>query len=120
MALVSSDVSAQSGSSPDVAEVARPHADPQAVLTQLTRVLKPGGIVLLEDHSAQAGTGSDEAGRLHRIDEDYTVQDWQKHGLELVTRSDLLRRPDDKRELVSYTQPGLGKTDRFLLIFRKT
>ena len=97
-----------------------PKMDPQVVLTQLARVLKPGGIVLLEDHSAKPGTGSADAGKLHRIDEAYTVKDWEKHGFTLVTKSDLLRRPDDKRELVSYTSPGVGKTDRFVLIFRKT
>jgi predicted methyltransferase len=97
-----------------------PKMNPQTVLDQLARVLKPGGILLLEDHSAKAGTGSADAGRLHRIDETYTVQDWEKHGFKLVGKSDILRQPDDKRELVSYTRPGLGHTDRFLLIFRKT
>ena len=90
-----------------------------AVLDQLARVLKPGGILLLEDHSAKAGTGSADAGTLHRIDEAYTVQDFEKRGFKLIGKSDLLRRPDDERELVSYTSPGLGKTDRFLLVFRK-
>jgi hypothetical protein len=33
--------------------------------------------------------------------------------------NDLLRRPDDERTLVSYIPPGLGKTDRFVLVFRK-
>ena len=37
----------------------------------------------------------------------------------LVGKSDLLRKPEDKRETVSYTPPGLGHTDRFLLVFRK-
>jgi predicted methyltransferase len=89
------------------------------VLDQLTRVLKPGGIVLLEDHSAKAGTGSADAGTLHRIDEAYTVRDFEKRGFKLMGKSDLLRRPQDERTLVSYTSPGLGKTDRFVLVFRK-
>ena len=97
-----------------------PKMNPQTVLDQLARVLKPGGILLLEDHSAKAGTGSADAGTLHRIDEAYTVKDWEKRGFKLIAKSDILRRPDDKRELVSYTEPGLGKTDRFLLVFRKT
>lgn len=97
-----------------------PKMDPGAVLDQLARVLKPGGIVLIEDHSAKPGTGSADAGRLHRIDEAYTVKDFEKRGFKLVAKSDILRRPDDKRELVSYTPPGLGKTDRFLLVFHKT
>ena len=50
---------------------------------------------------------------------DAAVQHAGRSGFKLVGKSDLLRRPDDKRELVSYTPPGLGKTDRFLLVFRK-
>lgn len=97
-----------------------PKMNPQTVLDQLARVLKPGGLLLLEDHSAKAGTGSSDAGTLHRIDEAYTVQDWEKRGFKLIAQSDILRRPEDKRELVSYTKPGIGKTDRFLLVFRKS
>jgi predicted methyltransferase len=96
-----------------------PKMDAAVVLDQLTRVLKPGGLLLLEDHSAKPGTGSAAAGTLHRIDETYTVHDFEKRGFKVIARSDLLRRPDDKRELVSYTPPGLGKTDRFVLVFRK-
>ncbi len=96
-----------------------PRMNTSTVLDHLTRVLKPGGVLLIEDHSAKPGTGSADAGTLHRIDEAYTVQDFQKRGFELIGKSDILRRADDKRELVSYTPPGLGKTDRFLLVFRK-
>jgi predicted methyltransferase len=97
-----------------------PKMNPGLVLDQLTRVLKPGGLLLVEDHSAKSGTGNADAGTLHRIDEAYTVQDFEKRGFKLIGKSDILRRPDDKRELVSYTPPGLGKTDRFLLVFRKS
>jgi predicted methyltransferase len=96
-----------------------PKMDASVVLDQLTRVLKPGGIVLVEDHSAKPGTGSTVASSLHRIDEAYTVRDFEKRGFKLIRKSDLLRKPDHKRELVSYTPPGLGHTDRFLLVFRK-
>ncbi len=97
-----------------------PKMDAGAVLDQLARVVKPGGILLIEDHSAKPGTGNADAGTLHRIDEAYTVKDFEKRGFKLVGKSDLLRRPDDQRELVSYTPPGVGKTDRFLLVFHKT
>jgi predicted methyltransferase len=96
-----------------------PKMDPAVVLDQLTRVLKPGGLLLLEDHSAKPGTGSADAGTLHRIEEAYAVHDFERRGFKVIARSDLLRRPDDKRELVSWTPPGLGKTDRFVLVFRK-
>jgi predicted methyltransferase len=93
--------------------------DPDAVLTEIARVVKPGGVLLLVDHSAKSGTGSADAGTLHRIDEQYARRDFEKHGFELVGTSDVLRRPDDPRELISYKGEMVGKTDRFVLVFRR-
>jgi predicted methyltransferase len=93
--------------------------DPDAVLTEIARVVKPGGILLLVDHSAKAGTGSADAGTLHRIDEQYARGDFEKHGFELVSTSDVLRRPDDPRELITYKGEMVGKTDRFVMVFRR-
>lgn len=96
-----------------------PKIDVPATLDQLARALKPGGVLVLVDHSAKPGTGSADAGRLHRIDEAFARKDFESHGLELARESNVLRRPDDKRELLSYQGPGFGKTDRFVLVFRK-
>jgi predicted methyltransferase len=93
--------------------------DTSVVLDQLTRVLKPGGILLIVDHSAKVGTGSAAASSLHRIDEAYTREDFEKRGFELVGKSDVLRIPADRRDQISYKPPMLGKTDRFVLVFRK-
>jgi predicted methyltransferase len=89
------------------------------VLREVTRVLKTGGILVVEDHSAKPGTGSSAAGDLHRIDEAYTVAEFQKHGFKLIGKSDALRRPDDPRDQITYKGPMVGKTDRFVLVFRK-
>jgi predicted methyltransferase len=89
------------------------------VLDELARVLKPGGILLVVDHSAKPGTGRMDAQRLHRIDEAYARADFEKHGFEFVSQSDVLRRPDDKRDQISYKPPMLGKTDRFVLVFHR-
>jgi predicted methyltransferase len=97
-----------------------PKIDAGGVLDQLSRALKPGGVLLLIDHSAKAGHGKADAGELHRIEEAFAVQDFASHGFNVVAKSDLLRRPDDARDLISYKGPALGKTDRFVLVFRKT
>jgi predicted methyltransferase len=97
-----------------------PKVDVNAVLNQLSRALKPGGVLLLIDHSAKAGHGKADAGELHRIEEAFAVQDFAAHGFKVIAKSDLLRRPDDSRDLISYKGPALGKTDRFVLVFRKT
>jgi predicted methyltransferase len=97
-----------------------PKVDAGAVLDQLSRALKPRGILLLVDHSAKAGHGSADASELHRIDEAYAIKDFNARGFEVVAKSDLLRMPTDARDQVSYKGPMLGKTDRFVLVFRKT
>ena len=97
-----------------------PKVDVNAVLNQLSKALKPGGVLLLIDHSAKAGHGKADAGELHRIEEAFAVQDFTAHGFKVIAKSDLLRRPDDSRDLISYKGPALGKTDRFVLVFRKT
>jgi predicted methyltransferase len=97
-----------------------PKVDPGGVLDQLSRALKAGGVLLLIDHSAKAGHGKADAGELHRIEETFAVKDVESHGFKVAAKSDLLRRPDDARDLISYKGPALGKTDRFVLVFRKT
>jgi predicted methyltransferase len=96
-----------------------PKIDPNAALDEVARVVKPGGVLLLVDHSAKSGTGAADAGRLHRIEEDYARRDLESHGFSLVAKSDVLRRPDDPRELITYQGPMVGKTDRFVMVFRK-
>jgi predicted methyltransferase len=97
-----------------------PKIDVNSVLDQLSRSLKPGGVLLLIDHSAKAGHGKSDAGELHRIEEAFAVQDFSAHGFKVIAKSDLLKRPDDTRDLISYKGPAVGKTDRFVLVFRKT
>ncbi len=97
-----------------------PKFDVSRVLNEIARVLKPGGIVLLVDHSAKAGTGSSAAGPLHRIDEAYARADFERHGFAFVAQSEALRRPDDPRDQITYKGPMVGKTDRFVMVLRKT
>ena len=96
-----------------------PKIDVPATLDQAARALKPGGVLLVVDHSAKAGTGSAAATPLHRIDEVFARKDFESRGLELIAQSDVLRDPADKRELLSYDGPGFNHTDRFALVFRK-
>jgi predicted methyltransferase len=96
-----------------------PKIDTSGVLDQLVRALKPGGVLLLVDHSAKRGSGATVASSLHRIDESYAVKDFESRGLKVAAKSDLLRRPADARDQISYKGPAVGKTDRFVVVFRK-
>ena len=97
-----------------------PKMSPGAVLEELRRVLKPGGLLLMVDHSAKVGTGSSAAQSIHRIEESYALREFESHGLRHIASSDVLRRPEDPRNQISFKPPMLGKTDRFVLVFRKT
>jgi len=96
-----------------------PKTDAKSVLDQIARALKPGGVLLVVDHSAKAGTGSADADSLHRIDEVFARRDIESHGFKLIAHTDILRDPSDDRTKISYKPPALGHTDRFVYIFRK-
>jgi predicted methyltransferase len=96
-----------------------PKVNPAMVLDQIAQAVKPGGVVLLVDHSAKPGRGSADASSLHRIDEAFAKKDFESRGFELKGRSELLRRPEDKRDQLSYDGPAAGKTDRFVMVFSK-
>jgi predicted methyltransferase len=97
-----------------------PKINVPTVLDQLSKALKKGGILLLVDHSAKAGTGTADAGTLHRIDQAYAIKDFESHGFRLVKKNNtLLKMPGDARDQLTYKGPMLGKTDRFILVFKK-
>jgi predicted methyltransferase len=96
-----------------------PKTDAQHVLDQIAAALKPGGVLLVVDHSAKPGTGSADEDSLHRIYDVYARHDIESHGFKLVAHGDFLRDASDDRTKISYKPPALGKTDRFVYVFRK-
>ncbi|HLH78583.1 MAG TPA: hypothetical protein VKV28_17410 [Candidatus Binataceae bacterium] len=83
------------------------------------KALKPGGIYGVIDHSAKAGTGAQAASTLHRIDEQFVINEVEKAGFKLASASSALRNPQDPRTALSRTYSGPGHTDRFMLKFVK-
>lgn len=89
------------------------------LLANMYTALKPGGTLAIIDHSAQAGSGTRDVGTLHRVDEEVVVSEVKAAGFELVDTSDLLRNPNDARTLAVFDPAIRGKTDCFVLEFRK-
>jgi predicted methyltransferase len=81
--------------------------------------LKPGGIYLILDHAAEAGSGGRDTATLHRIDPATVTKEVLAAGFVLVGKSDLLRQPGDNRTLKVFDPAVRGKTDQFILKFRK-
>ena len=86
---------------------------------QVYAAMKPGGRLVVVDHSAKEGAGSEAAQHLHRIEEAYAVRDIESNGFRLVETSDALRNPDDDRGKLVFDAEFRGKTDRFILVFEK-
>ena len=79
--------------------------------------LKPGGVYGIVDHSAPKGSGDKDTTTLHRIDEDFVINQVGKAGFKLAARSSALRHPDDDRTWLVFKKRG--ETDRFVLKFVK-
>jgi predicted methyltransferase len=81
--------------------------------------LKPGGIYLILDHAAEPGSGVRDTATLHRIDAEIVKKEVLAAGFVLVGGSDLLRRPGDPHTVKVFDPSVRGKTDQFILKFRK-
>lgn len=84
--------------------------------------LKPGGVFVIVDHSAQNSSGVSQAQRLHRIEESVVVDEVQAAGFKLEQSADFLRNAEDKRDWdASPSAAGRrrGQSDRFVLRFIK-
>ena len=102
------------------AEYKIPRMEPQAWLKTLYAAMRPGGIVGIVDHAAKAGSDprkSVEA--MHRIDPAVVKADFKRAGFVLVGESQLLRNPADDHSIGVFDAKIRGKTDRFLLKFKK-
>ena len=83
----------------------------------LFAALKPGGHLIVADHSAQAGAGINVAKSLHRIEESVLKQEIEAAGFRLVGESNFLRNPEDPRTERVF-QPKIP-VDEFVLRFVK-
>jgi predicted methyltransferase len=81
--------------------------------------LKPGGLFVVLDHSAQAASGARDTNTLHRIDVDTVKTEVTAAGFEFVASGDFLANPADPRTANVFDPAIRGKTDQFILKFRK-
>lgn len=79
--------------------------------------LKPGGLLVIADHSARSGDGTTVAKTLHRIEESVLRQEIEAAGFKLVAEADFLRHPEDPRDAAVF-RPQIP-TDEFVLKYQK-
>lgn len=91
----------------------------QALNAEAFRVLKPGGVYLVVDHDTAAGAGASQTSTLHRIEGAQVRREVEAAGFRLESSSDLLRHPADDHTAKVQETGIRGKTDQFILKFRK-
>jgi predicted methyltransferase len=84
---------------------------------KLFAALKPGGSLVIADHSAAAGAGATAGKSLHRIEESLLRSEVEAAGFKLVGEGDFWRHPEDTRDFT--TQPPTKPADEFVLKFQK-
>lgn len=89
------------------------------VNAEIFKSLKPGGVYLVIDHVAVAGSGLAAANTVHRIDPAIVKQEIEAAGFKLEASSDLLKDAADPHTANVFTPAIRGKTDQFILKFRK-
>ena len=84
---------------------------------QLYEALKPGGILILADHSARPGDGASVTKSLHRIEESVVRRELEAAGFQFVSEGGFLRNPADTRD--TPVTKNQVPNDEFVLKYRK-
>jgi len=91
--------------------------DRAAMNQKMFAALKPGGFLIIADHSARPGDGTTVAKTLHRIEESTLRQEIEAAGFKLAGEADFLRHPEDPRDAAVF-RPQIP-TDEFVLKYQK-
>ncbi len=84
---------------------------------RLYEALKPGGILVVADHSARTGDGANVTKSLHRIEESVVRRELEAAGFQFVSEGRFLRNPADARD--TPVQKNTVPNDEFVLKYSK-
>jgi len=93
--------------------------DPAVLNKQVFDALKPGGLWVIIDHVAPAGSGMTDTDTLHRIDPAIVKKQVEAAGFVFDGESNALRNPNDPHTIKVFDKSIRGHTDQFIYRFRK-
>jgi predicted methyltransferase len=103
----------------DLKSAKLPAATAAAINKAVYAALKPGGLYVIVDHSAAAGSGLRDVDTLHRIDAATLKAEVLAAGFKFEGESKLLANPADDRTKLVFDPAVQGKTDQFVFRFMK-
>ncbi|HEX5006790.1 MAG TPA: methyltransferase domain-containing protein [Hyphomonadaceae bacterium] len=86
---------------------------------EISRILKPGGYLVIMDHAATQGSPDTTGNDLHRIDPMIVKASATAAGFTLDEESSILANPSDDHTKGVFDDSIRGKTDQFLLRYKK-
>lgn len=95
------------------------NADPAVLNTAAFELLKPGGIYIVIDHAAKAGSGMRDTETLHRIDPAIVRAQVEAAGFRLAGESKALENPTDPLNIAVFDPSIRGRTSQFAFKFIK-
>ena len=93
--------------------------DPALLNKAVFAALKPGGVFMVVDHVAQAGSGLRDTNTLHRIDPAVVKAQVTAAGFVFEGESMVLHNPADPHTAAVFDKSIRGHTDQFAFKFRK-
>ncbi|MCH7853019.1 MAG: class I SAM-dependent methyltransferase [Proteobacteria bacterium] len=103
----------------DGADDGWPLIDGPKLLAELYKGMKSGAVLGIVDHNAAPDSPAETGNTTHRIDVNLVIREVEAAGFILDGRSDILRNDDDDYAKNVFAPETRGKTDRFVLRFRK-
>jgi predicted methyltransferase len=103
----------------DLFAEALPEGTAQQAIAALYTALKPGGTLVVVDHSAADGAGAAAADSLHRMDRQVALDALTQAGFELEEESDLYAQANDPGTANVFDEAIRGRTSQFALRLRK-
>jgi predicted methyltransferase len=97
-----------------------PMGDATQMVRALFTALKPGGVVVVQDHVAAAGSDPKQSvDKLHRIDPELVKRTFTEAGFAFDGEGDAFRNASDDHSKLVFDPAVRHKTDQFLYRFRK-
>jgi len=98
---------------------AMPEGSAQQAIGALYAALKPGGTLVVVDHSAADGAGAAAADSLHRLDRQVALDALTAAGFTLEEESEMYAQAGDPRTANVFDEGIRGRTSQFALRLRK-
>jgi predicted methyltransferase len=96
-----------------------PNIDIAAFNKSVFDALKPGGVFIVLDHAAAAGSGANDTSTLHRIDPAAVKSEVLAAGFVFAGESQVLANAQDSHTVAVFDPSIRAKTDQFIFKFRK-